>query len=202
MRRGRKSAFACVGNWVERKGILELLDAFATLPPDAATLHLAGDEDAAPRYGERVRRRLAAPDLAGRVVRHGPVSREEVAGLYAGADAFVLAAFREPYGTVWGEAMAFGLPVAGWRAGNLPYLADDGREGLLVAPGDVRGLARALDRLASDEALRRRLGEAGRRRALTRPTWDETAAMFFAAIRGALAAGPRTPQRPPGGVQA
>jgi glycosyltransferase involved in cell wall biosynthesis len=162
----------------------------ARLPPETATLHLAGDPEAEPGYAARVRRRLGEPDLAGRVVVHGPLSRERVAALYAGADAFVLPAFREPYGTVWGEAMAFGLPVAGWRAGNLPYLADDGREGLLVAPGDVRALAVALHRLATDPPLRERLGAAAGRRAAARPTWDEAAALFFGAIREALEAAP------------
>jgi glycosyltransferase involved in cell wall biosynthesis len=101
----------------------------------------------------------------------------------------VLPAFREPYGTVWGEAMAFGLPVVGCRAGNLPYLADDGREGLLVPPGDIDGLARALELLAMDPPLRERLGGAARRRALARPTWDESVALFFGAIRDALEPG-------------
>jgi len=49
----------------------------------------------------------------------------------------VLPSLKEPYGTVYGEAMAFGLPVVGWRAGNLPYLAEDEQEGLILAPGDV-----------------------------------------------------------------
>ena len=40
----------------------------------------------------------------------------------------MLPSWKEPYGTVYGEAMACGLPVVGWRAGNLPYLADDDRE--------------------------------------------------------------------------
>ena len=186
LRRGCRAAVLCVANWIERKGILELLEAFARLPAEAATLHLAGDDRADERYAARVSRRLSEPDLAGRVVLHGPLSRDGVAALYAGADAFALPAFREPYGTVWGEAMAFGLPVVGWRAGNLPYLADDGREGFLVPAGDVDALARALAALAEDEALRQRLGEAARRRAASRPTWDETAAAFFAAIREAL----------------
>ena len=196
LRAGRQAAFVCVANWIERKGILELLDAFARLAPDMGTLHLAGDEEGDPAYARRVRRRLARPDLARRVVVHGVLPREEVAGLYAHADAFVLPAFREPYGTVWGEAMAFGLPVVGWRAGNLPYLADDGREALIVPTGDVDGLARALELLAIDPALRNRLGEAARRRASARPTWDQAAALFFGAIREALEDGPRESRRP------
>ncbi len=183
LRRGSRAAFLCVANWVERKGLHSLLDAFARLPAEAATLHLAGDDRVDPRYAARLRARLARPDLAGRVVVHGPLSREDVAALYAAADAFVLPSVKEPYGTVYGEAMAAGLPVVGWRAGNLPYLAEHEREGLLVAPGNLDGLARALERLADDPALRHRLGEAARERALTWPTWRESAARFFGALR-------------------
>src|SRR5690606_1108336 len=127
----------------------------------------------------RVRARLARPDLAGRVVVHGPLPIDGVAALYQAAAAFVLPSLTEPYGTVYGEAMAFGLPVVGWRAGNLPHLADDGREGMIVPPSDTAGLARALRTLAEDDGLRHRLGTAARERALTRPTWDECAALFF-----------------------
>ena len=108
--------------------------------------------------------------------------------MYCNADVFVLPSIREPYGTVYGEAMAAGLPVVGWRAGNLPYLAEHQREGLVLVPGDLPGLTRALARLADDEPLRRRLGAAARRRALARPTWEQSAALFFNTIREALAA--------------
>lgn len=192
LRRGKRAALLCVGNWVERKGIHSLLEAFARLAPEAATLHLVGDDRAAPPYAARLRARLARPDLAGRVVVHGPVSREQVAGLYEAADVFVLPSVREPYGTVYGEAMAAGLAVVGWRAGNLPHLAEHEREGLLLEPGDLAGLARALERLADDGALRGRLGDAARRRALARPTWEESAGLFFGAIREVVAdEGPR-----------
>jgi glycosyltransferase involved in cell wall biosynthesis len=185
LRRGRRAAFLCVGNWVERKGILDLLEAFAGLPDAAATLHLAGNETTDPAYAAGVRERLARPDLGGRVVRHGALPVEGVAALYTGADAFVLPSRKEPYGTVYGEAMAYGLPVIGWRAGNLPYLAEHEREGLVVPAGDIGGLTRAMRRLVEDPALRQRLGEAARARALTRPTWEASAAMLFDALRRA-----------------
>jgi glycosyltransferase involved in cell wall biosynthesis len=130
-----------------------------------------------------VRSRLVEGDLTGRVIVHGPLAREDVAALYAAADVFVLPASREPYGTVWGEAMAFGLPVVGWRAGNLPFLAEDGREGLLVEPGDVDALSAALMQLALDGDMRARLGTAAKERARSRPTWGHSAALFFASIR-------------------
>src|SRR5207253_6747364 len=138
-------------------------------------------------YARRIWARLAASDLRSRVVVHGPLPTARVAAMYAAADAFVLPSLKEPYGTVYGEAMAYGLPVVGWRAGNLPYLADHEREGLLVSPGDLAGLRVAMSRLATDPALRARLGAAAKTRALARPTWNEVAAMFFGHLRSAAA---------------
>lgn len=185
LRGGARAALLCVGNWVARKGILDALDAVARLPDGLVRLHLAGDDRPEPRYAARVRRRLSRPDLAGRVECHGRLSRAEVAAMYRDADVFVLPSVREPYGTVYGEAMAAGLPVVGWRAGNLTYLARHEREGLLVEPGDVAGLAAALHRLADDGELRARLGAAARDRAAAFPSWEETGERFFAAARAA-----------------
>jgi glycosyltransferase involved in cell wall biosynthesis len=188
VRQGRRAAFLCVGNWVERKGILDLLEAFARLDQRSATLHLVGDTATEPSYGQRVRARLAQTDVSQRVVVHGPLALEGVAAMYAAADVFVLPSLKEPYGTVYGEAMAFGLPVVGWRAGNLPYLAEHEREGLLVQPGDVAALTEALRRLAEDAGLRTTLGVAAKQRAESRPTWDEVAGLFFDHLRTVVAA--------------
>jgi glycosyltransferase involved in cell wall biosynthesis len=185
LRRGRRTALLSVGNWVARKGLLDLLEAVGRLPADAVTLHLAGDPEAEPAYAARVRARLARPDLDGRVVVHGPLPTEGVAALYAAADVFVLASSREPYGTVYGEAMAAGLPVVGYAAGNLPHLARDGEEGMVAPPGDVAALTAALRRIVDDEALRIRLGKAAARRAAAFPTWEETAAQLFGELRAA-----------------
>jgi glycosyltransferase involved in cell wall biosynthesis len=191
LRRGRRAALLSVGNWVPRKGLLELLAAVAALPPDAATLHLAGRSDVDRSYAARVHARLAAPELAGRVMVHGPLDRAQVSALYHGADVFVLPSIREPYGTAYGEAMAAGLPVVGWRAGNLPHLATHEREGLILPPGDVNGLTAALRRLTDDEAYRRRLGQAARQRAAALPTWEESARQLFNMLR-AVANGDRS----------
>jgi glycosyltransferase involved in cell wall biosynthesis len=185
LRGGARTALLCVGNWVARKGILQALDAVAQLPAGLVRLHLVGDDRAEPRYAAQVRRRLARGDLAGRVECHGHLGREDVAALYRDADVFVLPSVREPYGTVYSEAMAAGLPVVGWRAGNLPYLAGHGREGLLAEPGNVVGLASALRALAEQDELRACLGAAARRRAAAFPTWDQTAGQFFAQAREA-----------------
>ncbi len=183
LREGRQAALLSVGNWVARKGTLDLLDAFGRLPPGLATLHLVGRTDVDHRYAARVRARLGGADLAGRVVVHGPVTRGEVALFYGSADVFVLPSYREPYGTVYGEAMAAGLPVVGWRAGNLAHLAQDGREGRVLEPGDIAGLATALERLAGDVGYRQRLAAAALARGQHLPTWNDTARRFFGVLR-------------------
>ena len=198
LRGGRRAALLAAGAWVPRKGILELLDAFARLPPPAATLHLAGDTTADRRYGGRVRRRLAAGDLAGRVVVHGVVPPSELRALYQGADAFVLASTVEPYGTVYGEALAAGLPVIGWRAGNLPHLIEEGREGLMLEPGDIDGLSRALLEVSMDGERRRRMATAAAARGARLPRWDATISSFFA-VPCATPRGSRSAERSAGG---
>lgn len=178
-RRGRRMSALCIANWLPRKGILELTDAVSAVADDAVTLHLVGDTDADPPYARRVRARLEAPDVRDRVVVHGLISPGDVRRAYLAVDSFMLPSFVEPYGTVWGEAMAAGLPVVGWAAGNLPFLADHGVEGFLVPVGDVAALGGAIERLAAEPELRGRMGRAAAARAEARPTWDETAARFF-----------------------
>ena len=191
LRRGRSASVLCVANWSPAKGILELLDAFATLPDRSATLWLVGDPDGDRRYAARVRRRIAAPDLADRVVVRGSVPIDEVGRLYRSADAFALCSYVDAYGTAWAEAIAAGLPVVGWRTANLPRLAEHDREALMARPGDAAGLASALRAVVTDPRLRERLADGARRRAATLPTWSGSAARFFASIRELLGPGSR-----------
>jgi glycosyltransferase involved in cell wall biosynthesis len=193
LRQHRRMAALCVANWLPRKGILELLEAVARLPDDLLTLHLVGETATPGPYAARVRRRLAHPDLSRRIVVHGVIPAAAVARMYRSVDAFALPSFEEPYGTVWGEAMAAGLPVVGWHAGNLPFLADHEREGLLAPVGDVPALSRVLERMAGEPELRRVMGRAARERAASRPTWDETAGLFFTAVAQVLRAQPGRP---------
>lgn len=65
------------------------------------------------------------------------------------------------------EAMALGRPVIASAVGGLPEVVADEETGLLVPPGDVDALARAVRRIIEDPILARRLGEAGRERAVT-----------------------------------
>jgi glycosyltransferase involved in cell wall biosynthesis len=80
--------------------------------------------------------------------------------------------WHEPAGLVAFEAMTSGRAVIGSRVGGMAEMIDDGVNGLLVAPGDVAGLAGAIDRLAADWPLAKRLGESGRTAAAERFTMD------------------------------
>jgi glycosyltransferase involved in cell wall biosynthesis len=175
LRARRHAALLSVANWIPRKGILELLDAMSRVPADTATLHLVGDELADAAYRESVRAQLRDPALADRVVVHRPRAAAEVVAMYEAADVFVLPSTKEPYGTVLGEALAAGLPLVGWDAGNLPHLATDGHEGIILPVGDVSGLAVALEELAMNDERRDAMAAAARRRRAALPTWDETA---------------------------
>jgi glycosyltransferase involved in cell wall biosynthesis len=188
LRMDRQAALLCIGNWVKRKGIIDLLRAVALLPDDLATLHLVGDEDIDRIYGHAVMKMLEAEGLKTRVVAHGPLSREQVAEMYASADVFVLPSYREPYGTVYGEAMAAGLPVVGWAAGNLPHLASNGMEGFIVPTGNIEELALALEKLCRDPALRGRMARSAEERGKSLPTWQQSTDSFFSELRALVTA--------------
>jgi glycosyltransferase involved in cell wall biosynthesis len=81
-------------------------------------------------------------------------------------DVLVHTADQESFGRVVVEAMAAARPVVGVRAGGVAETTVDEDTGLLSAPNDPIGLARNIERLATDPVLCRKLGTAGRKRAL------------------------------------
>ena len=92
----------------------------------------------------------------------------------------------DPFPTVALEAMAAGTAVVVSRIGGLPEAVVDGESGLLVEPGDAGELARALDRLLDDPALRERLGAGGQER-VQRFTAPAVVPLYEAAYERALA---------------
>lgn len=117
-------------------------------------------------------------DAVGRKGVHvvSPVDPEQRFGLLAACRFLALPSRHEGQGIVLAEAWAQSKPVVATRAGALPWVVDDGVDGLLVPLGDVDSLAQAMGRLSSDDALARRLGEAGRRKAQERFRWDKIVA--------------------------
>jgi glycosyltransferase involved in cell wall biosynthesis len=81
------------------------------------------------------------------------------------------------------ELMAAGLPIVAGRVGQVAEYIEDGRSGLLVAPGDPAALARATLALLADPALRERLGQGARARVAQHYTWDRLALAAESAYR-------------------
>lgn len=106
----------------------------------------------------------------------------DVPRLYERCDVFVLASQTEGMPMSLLEAMALGLPIVASRVGGIPFMVQDGVEGLLVEPGDSHQLAQALHRVLSEERTRNRLGEAAHRkfkREFTAPRMAESYRLLY-----------------------
>jgi glycosyltransferase involved in cell wall biosynthesis len=90
--------------------------------------------------------------------------RSDVARLMAAADVFAMPSFEEPFGLVFLEAMAMGLPVVALDSGGTSEVVEHGRTGLLSRAGDHRQLAANLLALVREPALRSAMGDLGRER--------------------------------------
>lgn len=101
----------------------------------------------------------------------GRIPLGEVGEYLAEAGVFALPTTVEPFGVAFVEAMAHGLPVVSTNVGAVPDLVDDGVNGFLVAPGDVAGLAAALEKLLSDPQQRREAGAQSLKLVADRYNW-------------------------------
>jgi glycosyltransferase involved in cell wall biosynthesis len=188
---GRRLLFT--GRLARVKGLPVLLAALELLRarhPDVE-LSLAGD---GPERGvlEVEARRLGVAD---RVRFLGYQSSDQVRALLQDTDVFVLPSFAEGVPVVLMEAMASGVPVVTTRVAGVSELVEDGVSGFVVSPGDVEALARAIDTLLGDPALRDRFGAAGRRMVEREFDVGREGAWLGEVFESALA-GVDPPQRP------
>ena len=174
-----------VGRFEYRKGIDLLLDALpailAAVP--AAHCQLIGHDP-----GDHWQQRFWAdnPGLdRGRVSFAGRVNAAQLRIAYRECDVFVAPSRYESFGLIYAEAMAWGKPVVGCRAGGVPEVVLDGETGVLVEAGDRDALRDRLILLLSDPALRARLGAAARARAVShfsREVLARRSAEFYAEV--------------------
>lgn len=143
------------------KGIDHLLSAMPQILRANPEAHLlvVGDGPEMPR----LTRQASRDALTGRV--HFAGHRSDVSDILRAADVFVLPTLFDAQPTVIMEAMAARLPVVSTLIAGVPDMIDDGKHGLLVAPGDVPDLAQSVSGLLALPAVARSLGAAGRERA-------------------------------------
>ena len=151
-----------VGNLYPVKGHVILLHALATLaaqrgaPPCHVAIAGQGAEEAP------LRDVAAARGIASHV--HLLGYRSDAADVLAAADVFAMPSLSEGLPLALLEAMGAAKPIVASAVGGIPEAVSDGREALLVPPGDDAAFAAALARLLGDEALRASLGAAAQRR--------------------------------------
>jgi starch synthase len=130
--------------------------------------------------------------------------RREVIQLYSHATVFCCPSVYEPFGIINLEAMACETPVVASNVGGIPEVVVPGETGFLVdlelnpgtfepvdPEGFSRALAEAINRIARDPELRRRMGQAGRRRVEEHFSWAAIARQTLELYRNVTATGRR-----------
>lgn len=165
---GESQVIMMTGRLVREKGYIEFLRAFAEVKkafPAARALlvgeALTSDHDNSARA---IQEEALALGLGHSVIFTG--LRSDVPRLLALSDVFCLPSWREGMPRSIIEAMAAGLPVVATDIRGCREEVLEGKTGFLVPVRDSQGLAEALSRLLADSELRRKLGEAGHRRAV------------------------------------
>jgi glycosyltransferase involved in cell wall biosynthesis len=192
------------GMFYERKNFPGLIQAFnlvAEKYPNAV-LRILGDgpdrlkvEQA--RYYSPFRERIELP---------GKVGHAEVLQQMQEADFFALIGWREPFATVFLEAMAAGLPVIACddggiaevivgvklpenlNLGNAEMLKPTNANGVLVTPRDIEAAARALEFLILNPEARKQIGEAARQKIEADLTWDAVVSKYHKLFEEAIKA--------------
>lgn len=150
--------FICVGRLWWGKGLGYLLDGFKeaqTLSDIEISLLMLGDGPE-----ELALKEKCVADGIRNVCFEGFVQKEDILPYFAVADAMVFPTLGDPYGLVLDEAMAAGLPlISADAAGDLVDRIEDGINGYIVPAADAASLARYILELASNEKLRKKMGE-------------------------------------------
>ena len=150
-----------VGRLSREKGIADLLQAWQRVSASVSLVVVGPDMTGHPwNEGPQGRALAKTPTLEGRVIFFGPSS--DPAPLYRAADLAVVPSHWESFGISAAEAMSSGLPVVASAVGGLLDFIVDGVNGRLVAPRDPVALAAAIEEIAADPVLGRRLGAAAR----------------------------------------
>ncbi len=175
--RSSTKVVACVGRLASEKNLGLLLNAFEAMQQQRPDIKLLFVGDGPLR--EALQLRCPQAVFAGN--RRG----EDLAAHYASADCFVFPSVTETYGNVTPEAMASGLPVVAFGYAAAGRLIRDGHNGLLAPTHDAAAFIAQAVRLATDDALLRRLGMAARETALAQQ-WDAVVAQVETLLKRAM----------------
>ncbi|MGK0237711.1 MAG: N-acetyl-alpha-D-glucosaminyl L-malate synthase BshA [Candidatus Pelagisphaera sp.] len=157
-----------------------LLDGFEATAADhdGKLLILAGADSS------RITLDIERRNLADRVIVVEDVY--EVDDYYAASDFTVYSSEYESFCLGILEGMRHGLPSVSFDVGGIPEVVENGKTGYMVPFEDTEGLGQAIARLARDAPLRKRMGDAARRRAIEAFSADTVVQSYLAAYRDVL----------------
>jgi glycosyltransferase involved in cell wall biosynthesis len=154
-----------VARLTEQKGLSYLNRAVAELKAQNSLVHCSIVGDGPLR--ESLESEIKQLNLQEQVELLGFRDHDALRLLYQRADIFVSTSIYEPFGLVVLEAMAAGLPVVAFQTGGIPEIIATEKFGRLVPPCDLLKLNRTIAELIESAHLRKKLGEAGKKRAKT-----------------------------------
>lgn len=166
---GGRIELICVSRLLKRKGIDLLLLALSDLKAVNWRLTVIGKGN----FETDLKTLTKRLKLQQKVRFLGYIPNEELYLHYQRSDIFVLPSLTESFGIVFAEAMACGLPVIGTTVGGIPEVVAHNENGLLVKPNDQLSLMRAINTLVKNKDLRKKMGQASRRRIITHFTWEK-----------------------------
>lgn len=162
-----------LGILIPRKGLLPLLSALSGIDRNLWRLTVVGGIDFDPAHTAQVRQAIAQLGLGEAVRFVGPCPDEDLVEILRTSHLFCMPYAYEGFGIGILEAMAFGLPAIGCRAGAAGETISHGTNGYLLAPNDRAGLEPLLARLHHDRELLLRLSLAARATYADRPGWED-----------------------------
>src|SRR6058998_1106992 len=181
---GKRLTILFVGRLVELKGLAYLIEAVGRLGGRVTARIVAiGIGPQRDRLEALARDRKVDVDFRNKV------PDDELHQAFLTSDVLVLPSIidargdTEGLGVVLLDAMSYGIPAIASRVGGIPDIIEDGVSGLLVPPGDPQALANAIERVAGDPALAKRLADAGRARLRTHFSWDVITQQWDAVYR-------------------
>jgi alpha-maltose-1-phosphate synthase len=178
-----------VGRITRQKGVAQLLDAALRFDPNAQLVLCAGAPDT-PEIAAEIEAKVDRVQAErGNVIwLRQMLPKPEVIQLLSHATVFVCPSIYEPLGIVNLEAMACEAAVVASAVGGIPEVVEDGVTGYLVPLGDAfpDRFAARVNELVADPERARRMGEAGRARAVDRFSWSAVAAETVALYESLL----------------
>ncbi|MCF4968508.1 glycosyltransferase family 4 protein [Nostoc sp. CMAA1605] len=139
-------AIATVAGMYQRKGISELIDAFAQIAPEFPQVHLylVGNGPDREAFTQKAQKTAVSDRI------HFEGFQPEPQRYLLAADIFVLASHRDPSPLVIPEAREAGCAIVATNVDGIPEALDNGKAGILVPPKDSQSLATALAELLSN----------------------------------------------------